>query len=100
MAMLTKEREHGIVEYKYSVDGRNYTGISQRNWDIVKYREVPVGQESIVYYSASHPWLSSLETPMFPTRATIFLLIASPFECMLLFMAILPGPVLVHLCRR
>jgi hypothetical protein len=100
MATIAKERQHGVVDYKYSVDGQNYTGISQRNWDIEKYRYVGVGQESIVYYSSSHPWLSSLETPQFPTTGTIFLLMATPLECMLLFMAILPGPVLLHMVNQ
>ncbi len=100
IATITKEREHDVVEYKYNVDGQNYTGISQRNWDNEKYRDVGVGQESIMFYSSSHPWLSSLQTPQFPTTGTIFLLIASPFECLLLFWAILPGPILLAMVDK
>ena len=100
MATITKEREHDAVDYKYRVDGQDYTGTDQRNWDIEKYRNVGVGQQSIVYYSASHPWMSSLQTPQFPTTGTIFLLMACPFECLLLFLAILPGPVLLHMVNQ
>src|SRR4051794_24312837 len=63
MAIVTKERQHGLVEYRYMVEQREYTGESQRNHEQEKYRNVHLGEESLVYFSASHPRLSSLETP-------------------------------------
>src|SRR5271156_2153196 len=58
MARITKVHSQG-VNYKYSVDGKEYSNESQRNWE----HDVGVGQESIVFYSSSHPWLSSVTKP-------------------------------------
>jgi hypothetical protein len=90
MAMVTKEHYHGVVDYKYSIGTREYTGRSQTNWEQEKYRNVGVGQKSIVFYSFSHPWLSSLETPQFPRSGTIILLIALPIEIFLIITVINP----------
>src|SRR5256885_10490726 len=64
-ALVTKElwSGHGAVGYKYVVDGKENLGHGGRNWDDPKYRNVKVGQESVVYFSASHPWLSQLSMP-------------------------------------
>ena len=70
-ALITREHAHGVVSYRYSVDDLEYTGSSQRNWGNERYRNIHTGQESIVYFSASHPWISSLETPFFPPRTTL-----------------------------
>jgi hypothetical protein len=75
MAVVTKERQHGIVEYRYSVAQHEYTGSSQRNWKREEYRDVRVGEKAPVFYSVSHPSLSSLQTPMFPPRSTLFYLV-------------------------
>jgi hypothetical protein len=74
VAIITKERQHGMVDYRYTVDRHDYTGESHRNYEEEKYRNVHPGEESLVYFSASHPWLSSLETPVFPPRSTLFYL--------------------------
>jgi hypothetical protein len=71
-AVVTRERSHGVVDYRYSISGRDYTGRSQRNWEEKKYRNAPVGGESVVFFSSSRPWLSSLETPCFPIRGWPF----------------------------
>jgi len=64
-ALVTKElwSGHNAVGYKYVVEGREYAGRGGRNWDDPKYRDAKVGQESVVYFSASHPWLSQLSMP-------------------------------------
>jgi hypothetical protein len=88
-ALLTEE--HGrVVTYRYSVDDVEYTGSSRKNWENERYRNVHTGQESIVYFSASHPGISSLETPCFPPRRTLLHLL------LLLFLA---GWVLLFLER-
>src|SRR5215831_6445075 len=65
MAVITKEHwgGHGRFVYKYAVSGTRYTGVSSRNWQDPKYSSVGPGGESIVYYSASHPWISLLFKP-------------------------------------
>ena len=53
MALVTEEHDHGMVDYKYSIDEKEYNGSSQRNQEQEKYRNVGVGQKSIVFYSFS-----------------------------------------------
>ena len=62
-ALVTNERwsGHGAVGYKYVVDQKQFTGHSGRNWKDPK--RVEVGEETVVYFSASHPWLSLLYMP-------------------------------------
>ena len=64
-ALVTKElwSGHNAVGYKYVVNGRQYASHGGRSWDDPKYRDAKVGQESVVYFSASHPWLSQLSMP-------------------------------------
>lgn len=54
---------HNGVAYLYKVDKAEYWGKSGRNWQDPKYSNVAVGGKSVVYYSASHPWISSLNQP-------------------------------------
>lgn len=62
-ALVTKEHwsGHDAVVYKYVVDQREYIGQSSRNWKDAK--KVQVGERTVVYFSASHPWLSLLYMP-------------------------------------
>ena len=54
---------HNAVNYEYVVNGTRYTGAGHRNWHEEKDGSVQPGQKSVVYYSASHPWLSALDMP-------------------------------------
>lgn len=62
IAMVTLElwTGHNAVAYRYRVRGVDYTGSGRRSWQDPKYSKVIVGGNSVVYYSQSHPWLSSL----------------------------------------
>ena len=64
-AIVTKDlwSGHNAVGYKYVVDQKQYSGHSGRNWQDQKYSKVQVGEESVVYFSTSHPWLSLLYMP-------------------------------------
>jgi hypothetical protein len=83
MALITKVHGQG-VNYKYRVDGKEYNSESQRNWE----HDVGVGQESIVFYSSSHPWLSSVTTPRFQPLEAIVLFIAFFAEFLFVMTAI------------
>jgi hypothetical protein len=85
MALITKVHGQG-VNYKYSVDGKEYSNESQRNWE----HDVGAGQESMVFYSSSHPWLSSVTTPQFQPLGAIVLLIALIAEFLIVITAINP----------
>ena len=56
---------HDGVAYRYRANQKEYTGEGARNYEDPKFRVygAQVGEESIVYYSASHPWLSQLRRP-------------------------------------
>jgi hypothetical protein len=62
-ALVTKEHwgGHDVVCYNYKVGQKEYSGHSGRNWKDEK--RVQVGQRTVVFFSASHPWLSLLYVP-------------------------------------
>jgi hypothetical protein len=54
---------HDAVVYEYAVNGTQYTGVSSRTWKDPKYSHVQPGEETPVFYSESHPWISLLYMP-------------------------------------
>ena len=71
---------HNAVGYNYVVDSKVYVGRGARNWDDPKYRDVQVGQESVVYFSVSHPWLSQLTMPRTIMEGAPVVLVVLGFE--------------------
>jgi Protein of unknown function (DUF3592) len=63
IAVVMDTGMNGTVYYTYTVGGTTYSGHSQKNWQDVRYRQAQVGEHSSVWYSSSHPWLSSLPQP-------------------------------------
>lgn len=65
MAVVTEDYwgGHGRVVYRYIVNEQPYTGLSSRNWKDEKSSKVGIGEQTVVYFSASHPWLSLLYKP-------------------------------------
>jgi len=58
---------HGGVQYAYSVGLEEFKGIGHLPWDAVKHQRVETeAGKATVFYSASHPWISSLEKEHFP----------------------------------
>ncbi len=86
--MVTKEMSHNAVGYQYVVDQKQYSGRSGRNWKDQK--KVQVGEESVVYYSASHPWLSLLYMPQVVLEGLPVILIVLILEMSALFTIIKP----------
>jgi hypothetical protein len=82
---------HAIVEYEYSVGQNSYRGSSQRNSRIEAYRNVPIGGKSVVYYSASHPGLSSLDMPASVITGLPAVLVALSIEILALFTLLKPN---------
>jgi hypothetical protein len=54
---------HGNVDYTYFVKEKEYKGYSRRDWRNARYATVEIGDRCPVFFSASHPWLSSLYRP-------------------------------------
>jgi hypothetical protein len=77
-ATVTNERSHGVVDYTYVAAGNRYVGHSQRSSET--YPGPPVGGEARVYFSTSHPWLSSLRAPTFPPSLSRILLMIIPLS--------------------
>ena len=65
IAIVTKDlwTGHNGVAYRYAVNHKEYTGKGMRNYQDPRYRNVHPGDKSLVYYSVSHPWMSSLRRP-------------------------------------
>jgi hypothetical protein len=65
-AMITGEHwaGHGVVVYEYRVGQMVYTGQDHRSSQDTRYALVMPGEKSVVYYSASHPWLSAINPPV------------------------------------
>ena len=65
MAVITRRHwaGHGVVVYQYRVGQKVYTGQDRRSSQNPKYAHVMPGEQSVVYFSASHPWLSAIDLP-------------------------------------
>jgi hypothetical protein len=82
---------HNVVAYKYIVGQNEYTGHSGRNSSDEKYSHVQPGEKSIVYFSASHPWLSSLSMPEYVAQGWPVILVVVAFEMFALITIIKPS---------
>jgi len=64
-AVITKAHwaGHGVFIYRYRVNQKTYTGQDHRSYQNRKYANVMAGDETVVYFSSSHPWLSAINMP-------------------------------------
>ena len=92
IALITGESPwgHGVVLYQYSVGQSEYTGKSHRNIQNPQYQSVPIGGKSIVYFSASHPWISSLNMPRTLIEGLPVVFVVLIFEAFAVFTVIRP----------
>jgi len=61
LALITQVHPKRVFDYRYTVNGKEYTGTSIRAWEDERVHELRVGEKATVFVSTSHPWLSSLE---------------------------------------
>lgn len=59
-AIVTQLGPKRMLEYRYSVNGTEYSGRDSRNWEEERDHPVNVGDEVTARASESHPWLSAL----------------------------------------
>ena len=83
---------HNGVAYRYRANQKEYTGEGARNYEDPKFRVygAQVGEGSIVYYSASHPWLSQLRRPSTVAEGLPVLILAWLMEALILATIINP----------
>jgi hypothetical protein len=63
--IVTYEHARNVVDYCYRVGGKEYKGTDRRRYlrESHEYVNVMLGGHAVVYFSCSHPWLSSLTPP-------------------------------------
>ncbi len=89
-ALITQVHPKRVFDYRYTVNGKEYTGTSKRDWEDEKVHELRVGEKTTVFVSASHPWLSSLQTLRVTWAALPFVVLFLLLELFLL--AVLVDP--------
>jgi len=83
-AVVTQVGPKRMLEYRYTVKGREYSGTDARDWEDERDHPVNVGDQVTARVSVSHPWLSALgDTGRAWMGLPIFIAI-SVFELMLL----------------
>jgi hypothetical protein len=90
MALVTAEGDHATVYYTYSAAGTRYSGRSHRDWEDARHRDVGVGERAPVWYSRSHPWLSSLPRPRPTLYGFPWVLAALAFEALFVVTMVAP----------
>jgi hypothetical protein len=65
VAVITKAHwaGHGVFIYRYRLNQKTYTGQDHRSYQNPKYANVMPGEETVVYFSSSHPSLSAINMP-------------------------------------
>jgi hypothetical protein len=89
-AYLTATYGRKDVAYQYTVNGTEYAGKGLRSRDDFRYGRVNPGERWPVYYSASHPWLSSLNQPRL-VGPTVGLLLLLLLEILVIKVVLIPG---------
>src|ERR1700734_87376 len=77
-ATVVAELSHGVLQYKYTIGDKQYTGQSQPARS--QGGNVQLGELMRVNYCPHHPSLSSLQDPVFPPSQVFLLIIALPME--------------------
>ena len=64
-ALVTWKYGHELVDYSFRANGKEYKGTDREKYvsQEHRYEDVTLGGEAVVYFSTSHPWLSSLARP-------------------------------------
>jgi hypothetical protein len=84
IAIVTEAGPKHMLEYRYRVNGRDYTGRDSRDWEDEKDHPLNVGDQVAARVSASHPWLSALGSTGRAWMGLPIFVAISVFELMLL----------------
>jgi hypothetical protein len=83
-AIVTQVGPKRVVDYRYDLNGREYTGRDSQDWEDEKDHPLNVGDHVVARVSASHPWLSSLGSTGRAWMGLPIFFAISVFELMLL----------------
>jgi hypothetical protein len=83
-AVVTQIGPKRVLEYRYTVNGREYAGSDNRDWEEEKDHRLNVGDQVAARLSASHPSLSALGSTGRAWMGLPIFLAISVFELMLL----------------
>src|SRR5262245_32270857 len=83
-AVVTQVGPKRVLEYRYTVNGREYAGRDSRDWEEEKDHPLNVGDQVAARVSASHPSLSALGSTGRAWMGLPIFLAISVFELMLL----------------
>lgn len=83
-AIVTQVGPKSLLEYRYTMKGREYSGRDSRDWDDEKDHPLNVGDQVKARASASHPSLSALGNTGRAWIGLPIFLVISVFELMLL----------------
>jgi hypothetical protein len=61
-AIVTQVDSKSFLDYRFTINGKDYTGNGRRDWEDERNHPVGVGDKVTAFVSASHPWLSELDT--------------------------------------
>src|SRR5438552_3838127 len=89
-AIIMQVHPKRIFDYRYTANGKEYVGTSRRDWEDEKVHELRASEETTVFFSTSHPSLSSLQTSRFSWGAFPFIVLMLLLEFFLL--AVLVDP--------
>jgi len=89
-AIVTGIHPKRVYDYRYTIDGKEYSGTSQRDWENEKVHTLQAGEQTTVSFSTSHPWLSSMLTTRVAWAGLPFTVLMLLIECFLLAVLIDP----------
>ena len=59
-ATITRVHPKRVLEYRYTVNGKEYVGKGTRDWEAERDHQLEVGEKETMFVSTSHPQFSSL----------------------------------------
>jgi hypothetical protein len=84
MAQVTDVGGHNSIYYTYSAGGTNFTSHGPREYRDPRYSNVGTGGTSTVWYSASHPWISTPRHPDAVVEALPWIVLVTLFDILCL----------------
>ena len=82
------------VAYQYAVNGKTYTGFDTYAEENGKYWKPSLGEKCTVYFSSSHPWLSSLQDKTELASGLPAVIVGFIMESFIVWMIINPRPLM------